>query len=331
MKERALRMNYTYTKLSLSLAFLFFINFFSPNVLSQEKSGKYTIVIHGGAGNFPKDSPEELKQQYINSLTEALNIGKNILSNGGSSLDAVEKVINYFESNILFNSGKGAVFTSEGKHELDASIMQGKDLSCGAVASVTIIKHPISLARLVMEKTPHVLFAGKGADDLGIKLGVDIVTNSYFHDFTLYQKWLRSNLKQQGETVGCVALDQYGNITAGTSTGGMQNKMPGRVGDSPLVNAGTYANNNTCGVSATGHGELFIRNTVAFNVSALMEYKGSSLKKACEEMVNNRLPEGSGGLIAVDKSGNYEMIFNTLSMFRAVANSDGVFETAIWK
>ena len=309
-----------------------FISINCTTTIAQQKTGKFTIVIHGGAGYFPKDSPEELKRQYISSLTEALNIGKDILANGGTSLDAVEKVINYLENNILFNSGKGAVFTSEGKHELDASIMQGKDLTCGAVAGVTIIKNPISLAKLVMQKTPHVLFAGKGADDLGIELGVEIVPNSYFHDSTKYQNWLKSNItKQQGETVGCVVLDQYGNITAGTSTGGMQNKMPGRVGDSPLVNAGTYANNNTCGVSATGIGELFIRNTVAFNISALMEYKGYTLKQACDEMIYNRLPEESGGIIAIDKDGNYEMPFNTVSMMRAVANSSGEFKVEIWK
>ena len=261
-----------------------------------------------------------------------MNIGKDILAGGGTSIDVVEKVINYLENNILFNSGKGAVFTSEGKHELDASIMQGKDLSCGAVAGVTIIKNPISLARLVMEKTEYVLFAGKGADDLGILLGVEIVPNSYFHDSTSYQKWLKSNLpKQQGETVGCVALDQYGNITAGTSTGGRQNKAPGRVGDTPLVNAGTYANNKTCGVSATGIGELFIRNTVAYNISALMEYKGYTLKQACDEMIYNKLPDESGGIIAIDKEGNYEMPFNTTSMMRAVANSNGEFKVEIWK
>lgn len=300
-------------------------------IFPQDSNGKYTIVIHGGAGYYPEDSPAELTEQYLNSLNEALTIGKNILENGGTSLEAVEKVISYFESNILFNAGKGAVFTLEGKHELDASIMQGKDLSCGAVAGVTIIKHPISLAKLVMEKTPHVLFVGKGADDLGIQLGVDIVPNSYFHDSTRYQKWLKSNLIQQGETVGCVALDNYGNITAGTSTGGMQNKMPGRVGDSPLINAGTYANNITCGVSATGHGELFIRNTVAYSISALMEYKGYTLKQACEELIYKKLPDQSGGIIALDKEGNYEMPFNTKSMFRGVANSNGIFETKIWK
>ena len=309
-----------------------FIPFNSSYLNAQQDNNKYTIVIHGGAGYFSKESSEELKQQYISSLTEALNIGKAILEKGGSSLDAVEKVINYLENNILFNSGRGAVFTSEGKHELDASIMQGKDLSSGAVAGVTIIKNPISLARLVMEKTEHVLFAGKGADDLGIQFGVEVVPNSYFHDSTNYQKWLKFNLpKQQGETVGCVAVDKYGNITAGTSTGGRQNKMPGRVGDSPLINAGTYANNKTCGVSATGWGELFIKNTVAFNISALMEYKGYSLKQACDEMIYNRLPENSGGIIAIDRDGNFEMPFNTFSMMRAVANSSGVFKVDIWK
>ncbi len=325
-------MNLNFNRSIIIFSILSFILIINQNIFSQDKKGNYTIVIHGGAGYFPKDTPEELKQQYINSLTEALNIGKDILAGGGTSIDVVEKVINYLENNILFNSGKGAVFTSEGKHELDASIMQGKDLSCGAVAGVTIIKNPISLARLVMEKTEYVLFAGKGADDLGILLGVEIVPNSYFHDSTSYQKWLKSNLpKQQGETVGCVALDQYGNITAGTSTGGRQNKAPGRVGDTPLVNAGTYANNKTCGVSATGIGELFIRNTVAYNISALMEYKGYTLKQACDEMIYNKLPDESGGIIAIDKEGNYEMPFNTTSMMRAVANSNGEFKVEIWK
>jgi beta-aspartyl-peptidase (threonine type) len=324
---------YRLNQFIISILFLLlFVLQINSNLYAQQLNGRFTIVIHGGAGYFPKDSPAELKQQYISSLTEALNIGKNILENGGTSIDAVEKVINYLENNILFNSGKGAVFTSEGNHELDASIMQGKDLSSGAVAGVTIIKNPISLARLVMEKTDHVLFAGKGADDLGIQLGVEIVPNSYFHDSTGYQKWLKSNIKQQqGETVGCVALDQYGNITAGTSTGGRNNKMPGRVGDSPLINAGTYANNNTCGVSATGWGELFIKNTVAFNISALMEYKDYTLKQACDEMIYKRLPEGSGGIIALDKDGNIEMPFNTISMMRAVANSNGIFKVEIWK
>lgn len=318
----------------LPIIILFFVCFitFQITLSAQENKGKYVIALHGGAGGFPKDASDSLKNAYLNSLSEALSIGKNILKNGGSSLDAVEKVINYLEDNPLFNAGKGAVFTSEGKHELDASIMFGKDLSTGAVAGVTIIKNPISLARLVMEKTEHVLFAGKGADELGLKLGVPVVHNSYFHTEEQYNNWLRSNLpKQSGETVGCVAIDQYGNITAGTSTGGRQNKMPGRVGDSPLINAGTYADNNTCGVSATGIGELFIRYTVAYRISALMEFKGYSLKQACEEVMYKILPEGAGGIIAIDKNGNYEMIFTTSAMFRAVANSDGLFKTEIWK
>lgn len=318
----------------LPIILLFFVCFitFQITLSAQQNEGKYVIVLHGGAGGFPKDATDSLKNAYLNSLSEALSIGKKILENGGSSLDAVEKVINYLEDNPLFNAGKGGVFTSEGKHELDASIMFGKDLSTGAVAGVSIIKNPISLARLVMEKTEHVLFAGKGADELGLKLGVPVVHNSYFHTEDQYYNWLRSNLpKQPGETVGCVALDKQGNIAAGTSTGGRQNKMPGRVGDSPLINAGTYADNNTCGVSATGIGELFIRYTVAYRISALMEFKGYSLKQACEEVMYKVLPEGAGGIIAVDKDGNYEMVFTTPAMFRAVANSNGIFKTEIWK
>lgn len=323
-------MNRFLTSILIFCSIYFIVN--QSVVFSQNNSGKYTIVIHGGAGGFPENAPDSVKQAYLKALSDALTIGKNILEKGGSSLDAVEKVINYLEDNSLFNAGRGAVFTSEGKHELDASIMYGKDLSTGAVAGVTIIKNPISLARLVMEKTEHVLFAGQGADELGLKLGVPVVHNSYFHTDEQYQNWVKSRLpKQQGETVGCVAIDKYGNITAGTSTGGRQNKMPGRVGDSPLINAGTYADNRTCGVSATGIGELFIRNTVAYRISVLMELKGYSVKQACEEVMYKVLPEGAGGIIAVDKDGNYEMIFTTPSMFRAVANSDGLFQTAIWK
>lgn len=319
---------------SLSIIILLIISFitFQITLSAQQNDGKYVIVLHGGAGGFSKDAPDSLKNVYFKSLEEALTIGKKILENGGSSLNAVEKVINYLEDNHLFNAGRGGVFTSEGKHELDASIMFGKDLSTGAVAGVTIIKNPISLARLVMEKTEHVLFAGKGADELGLKLGVPVVHNSYFHTEEQYNNWLHSRLpKQPGETVGCVALDKYGNITAGTSTGGRQNKLPGRIGDSPLINAGTYADNKTCGVSATGIGELFIRYTVAYRISALMEFKGYSLKQACEEVMYQVLPEGAGGIIAVDKNGNYEMIFTTSAMFRGVATSDGIFKTEIWK
>ncbi len=313
--------------LFFTITFLIICNSYS---FSQTKN-KYTIVVHGGAGYISPEIPVEIKEAYQNSLTEALTIGKNILEGGGSSLDAVEQVIRYFENDSLFNAGKGAVFTSAGTHELDASIMVGKDLSTGAVAGVKTIKNPISLARLVMEKTPHVLFAGEGADELGKKLGVDIVDNKYFDVERRYQQWKIIHQENIKGTVGSVAIDKDGNITAGTSTGGLTDKWSGRVGDSPLINAGTYADNNTCGVSATGQGELFIRNTVAYNISALMKFKGYSLQEAAEEMIFKELPEGSGGIIAVDKDGNYVLVFNTSSMLRGVANSDGVFEVKIWK
>lgn len=316
--------HFSHIKIILVLLIFLQIAAFSQN-------GKYTIVIHGGAGTLDSNMSEEQKSAYLNSLTTGLNIGKKILEEDGASLDAVEQVVRYFEDDSLFNAGRGAVFTSEGKNELDASIMDGRDLSCGGVAGVTIIKYPITLARLVKEKTPHVLFAGKGADELGKKLGVEIVDPSYFRVERRYQQWKIQKESEPKGTVGCVAIDQYGNIAAATSTGGLTDKLPGRVGDSPLVNAGTYANNKTCGVSATGQGELFIRNTVSFNISALMEYKGLSLKNAANEMIFNRLPKDSGGIIAVDRDYNYTLQFNTSSMLRAVATSEGVFEVKIWK
>lgn len=273
---------------------------------------------------------ESSKQAYLNSLTAALNIGKEILEEGGKSLDAVEQVVRFLEDDSLFNAGRGAVFTSEGKNELDASIMNGKDLSTGAVAGVTIIKNPISLARLVMEKTPHVLFAGSGADELGRKLGAEVVDPSYFFVYERFNELKRMTRNAKG-TVGCVAIDQFGNIAAATSTGGRTGKMPGRVGDSPLINAGTYANNKTCGVSATGVGELFIKNTACYQISALMEFKNYTLQQACDEIIFNILPEISGGIIAVDKNYNYELPFNTSSMMRGVATSDGLFEVKIWE
>lgn len=312
------------------LLILIFLLLLPAAINCQQPNGKYTIVIHGGAGSMDPNMDEASKQEYLKSLTSALNIGKEILEKGGKSLDAVEQVIRYLEDDSLFNAGRGAVFTAEGKNELDASIMDGRDLSSGAVAGVTIIKNPISLARLVKEKTPHVLFAGKGADELGKKLGVEIVDPSYFFVYERYAE-LKKMLDKSKGTVGCVAIDQFGNIAAGTSTGGRTGKMPGRVGDSPLINAGTYANNKTCGVSATGVGELFIKNTVCYQISALMEFKNYTLQQACDEIIFNILPENSGGIIAVDKDYNYEFPFNTSSMMRGVATSDGIFEIKIWK
>jgi L-asparaginase / beta-aspartyl-peptidase len=304
----------------------------NDNNFSTNKSRKYTIVIHGGAGTISKSLPDSVKNSYIDVLNHALQIGQKILENGGTSLDAVEKVIRYFENDSKFNAGLGAVYTSLGTHELDAAVMDGKDLSTGAVTVVRHIKHPISLARIVMEKSRHVLFAGRGAEEFALQQGVQLVPNNYFDTPERYEQWkVANNLENVHGTVGCVALDSYGNLAAGTSTGGLTNKMPGRVGDSPLINDGTYANNKTCAVSCTGTGELFIRNTVAFNVSALMEYKGYTLKQAADEMIYNRLKPGDGGLIAVDKDGNYTTPFNTSGMFRGVATSSGVFEVSIWK
>lgn len=313
----------------VSLLLLFIVSFLN----AQSNNNKYVIVIHGGAGYTSPDIPEEVKTVYLTSLNKALQIGKDILENGGSSLDAVEQVVRYMEDDTIFNAGKGAVFTEAGTHELDASIMFGKDLSCGAVAGVKKIKNPVSLARIVMEKTPHVLFAGDGADKLGDKFNLDVVDNSYFRTEFRYKQWINSKQKENESrgTVGCVALDIYGNISAATSTGGRGDKWVGRVGDSPIIGAGNYANNNTCGISGTGIGELFIRHNVAFNISALIEYKGLTLKEACDELIFNKLPEGAGGIIAVDKDGNYYLPFNTSSMFRGAATSEGIFETAIWK
>jgi L-asparaginase / beta-aspartyl-peptidase len=315
---------------SISIILLFFLLLLSNYSFSQEPNGKYTIVIHGGAGAMNPNIDEALKQAYLNSLTQALNIGKEILEKGGSSLDAVEQVVRFLEDDSLFNAGRGAVFTAEGKNELDASIMDGRDLSSGAVAGVTIIKNPISLARMVMEKTQHVLFAGNGADNLGMQLGVEIVDSSYFFVHDRFNELKRMTRNVKG-TVGCVAIDQYGNIAAATSTGGRTAKMPGRVGDTPIINAGTYANNKTCGVSATGIGELFIKNAACYRVSVLMELKGYTLKQAAEEVIFKVLPEGSGGIISVDKDYNYELTFNTPSMLRGAATSDGVFEIKIFR
>lgn len=301
---------------------------------NEIRNSKFTIVIHGGAGTISKSIPDSIKQAYLQSLKEALTIGKNILAEGGTSLDACQKVIEYFENDPKFNAGRGAVYTAAGTHEMDASIMNGKDLSCGAVAGVEHIAHPIDLARLVMEKTPHVLLAYQGAEKFAEQMGMKLMPQSYFDTQERYKQWQEYKKKlEEGNhgTVGCVALDEYGNLAAATSTGGMTNKMPGRIGDSPLIGDGTYANNKTCAVSCTGWGEKFIKHTVAFNVSALMEYKGYSLKKAADEVIYKMLDPEDGGLIAVDKKGNYAMPFSTSGMFRGVATSSGIFTVDIWK
>lgn len=313
-----------------SAAFLF-LGITDFNYINSNKDQlKFTIVLHGGVGTISKEMPDSVKSEYLKSLTDALSLGKEILENGGTSLDAVEIVVKFLEDDPKFNAGKGAVYTSEGTHELDASIMDGRDLSCGAVAGVKTIKNPISLARLVMDKTQHILLIGEGAEKFGKSLNVEIVPNKYFDTPRRFIQWQKNIKKETKGTAGSVALDIYGNLAAATSTGGVVNKMPGRVGDSPIIGAGNYANNETCAVSCSGLGELFIKQSVAYSVSALMKYKNYSLKEAADEMIHKQITEGDGGLIAVDKDGKYEIVFNTTGMFRGAANSQGVFEIKIW-
>jgi len=314
---------------------------------SQTMPPKYALVIHGGAGTIERSSMDSATEKaYVDALNFALDTGEKILKEGGKSIDAVEAVIKTMEDNPLFNAGKGAVFTNEGKNELDASIMTGYDQKAGAIGGVTTVKHPISLARAVMEKSEHVMMVGKGAEAFAAKCSLEIVDPSYFFTERRYNS-LQKILKEDSEkvelsedekgnkkhgTVGCVALDLQGNITAGTSTGGMTNKKFNRIGDAPIIGAGTFADNKTCGVSCTGHGEFFIRYTVARDIAAMMEYKGSSLKEACDYIIYQKLVEkgGEGGLIAIDHQGNIEMPFNSSGMYRGWAK-EGQREVKIYK
>lgn len=304
---------------------------------SQTKQDKkeWALAIHGGAGNMDKTAfSQEDIQKYELGLNEALELGISLLEQGYPSLDVVEQVVRKLEDNPLFNAGKGAVFTNDGRNELDAAIMDGRDLNAGAVAGVGDIRNPISAARLVMEKSPHVMLVGKGASLYAAQNGIEIVDSSYFYTEGRW-KSLQRALEKAGKngTVGCVALDKQGNLAAATSTGGMTNKRYGRVGDVPIIGAGTYANNNTCAVSATGHGEYFIRYTVAHDISALMEYKGLSLEEAAQLVVNGKLSNeaGNGGVIAVDKKGNIVLEMNSTGMFRGWASSDGKKAVGIFK
>ena len=303
------------------------ILFTACNTAPEVKVNDWAIALHGGAGAMsPENYTPEQIQQYEAELTAALGVGEEILKSGGTSLDAVEQVVRYLEDCPLFNAGRGAVYTNDGKNELDAAIMSGADLHAGAVAGVGDIKNPISAARMVMEKSEHVLMVGKGASLFASQNGAEVVDSSYFYterSFRALQRALERD-KKMG-TVGCVALDKHGNLAAATSTGGMTNKQYGRVGDVPIIGAGTYANNSTCAVSATGHGEYFIRYTVAHDISALMEYKGLSLAQAADEVIHKKLEEvdGRGGIISVDKWGNVHLSFNTSGMFRAFATSGG--------
>jgi len=300
----------------------------------------YSIALHGGAGVIePNMLTPEKETAYKNALNEALQIGKSILKNGGTSLEAATQSVASLEDCPLFNAGKGAVFNSEGKHEMDASLMNGKDLSAGAIGAVVGVKNPILLCKNVMERSEHVYLSGEGALEFAKQVGAEIKSEDYFFDQVRYDQFLEAkkvgsvqldhaksplNEKKFG-TVGAVAFDDQGNLAAATSTGGMTNKKFGRVGDTPIIGSGTYANNKTCAVSATGHGEYFIRAVVAHDISCLMEYKNLSLKDACDEVVKNKLVQlkGEGGVIAIDKEGNIELCFNSSGMYRASAKSTG--------
>ncbi len=307
--------------------------------------GNISIAIHGGAGTIRKSSiTKEKEQGYKNALQLALDSGYQLLEQGATALDAVERSVSKMEDSHLFNAGKGSVFTASGRHEMDASIMDGKTLKAGAVSSVTGVKNPIQLSRMVMEKSDHVFLSGTGAEDFARSVNCEFREEEYFYDEFRYQQWMAikdsdkfqldhsPSKEDKFGTVGAVALDKFGNIAAATSTGGMTNKRFGRVGDSPMIGAGTYANNLTCAVSCTGSGEYFIRGVVAYDVSCLMEYKAMGLAAACSEVIQHRLKKigGDGGLIAIDSNGNIALEFNTEGMYRGGRNADGLNEVHIY-
>jgi L-asparaginase / beta-aspartyl-peptidase len=356
---------------------------------TADYSQKITLVIHGGAGTITRQNmTPEKEKAYRETLNIALQTGYAVLKKGGTSLDAVEATIRVMEDSPLFNAGKGAVFTHEGKNELDASVMDGSNLKAGAIAGVTTIRNPISTARRVMDRSEHVMMMGAGAEAFAKAQGMELVNPKYFYTEARWNGLQRALAEEQVQldhsespgraaspkdmepgkkrmavphpaqgpkvrplkvswapdpaifdegkkygTVGCVALDEFGNLAAGTSTGGMTNKRYGRVGDAPIIGAGTYANNATCAVSATGHGEFFIRSVVGYDISALMEYKGLSLKQAADEVVMNKLVQrgGEGGVIALDRNGNFAMPFNSEGMYRGYIRADGSSDVLIYK
>lgn len=290
------------------------------------KHPRWVIVVHGGAGVITRERmTAETEAEYRAIMQTVIDTGAAILERGGSALDAVEQTIRLMEDSPLFNAGKGAVFTHEGKNELDASIMDGSDLDAGAVAGVSDIRNPITAARRVMDSSPHVMLAGKGASEFAAEQGLEIVDPSYFYTERRYQELRRILESEKHGTVGCVALDSHGNLAAGTSTGGMTNKRYNRIGDSPVIGAGNYANNATCAVSGTGHGEYFIRYTVGHDISALMEYRRLSVDSAARLVVMDKLLKagGEGGVIALDHNGNISMPFNSQGMYRGYRTSDG--------
>lgn len=308
---------------------------------------KHTLVIHGGAGTILRENmTREMELAYREGLEAALDAGYHILNKGGTSLDAVKAAVVSLEDNILFNAGRGAVFAKDGSQEMDASIMDGKNLAAGAVSAVSNIRNPVELAYAVMTKSPHVMLNGEGANTFAASAGIKTEPDEYFFSEFRYDQWLKVRETDNASldhnvqvdekkfgTVGAAACDQFGNIAAATSTGGMTNKQWGRVGDSSIIGAGTYANNRTCAISCTGHGEIFIRAVAAYDVSCLMEYKGLSLQEAMNKVVLDKLVkmEGEGGMIGVDAKGNAALIFNSAGMYRGIQDSEGLKEVSIYQ
>ncbi len=326
-----------------------------PVATTAGERPQFMFVIHGGAGAIERSKmTPQLEKEYRAKLTEALEAGYRVLNSNGSGLDAIEAAIRLMEDSPLFNAGKGAVFTGAGTNELDSSIMDGRTLSAGAVAGLKHIKNPISLARMVMEKSPHVMMTGEGAEAFARQQGVAMTPQSYFYTERRWHDWQKMKAEEEQKskqpkksgriardaspyvdkhgTVGAVALDRAGNLAAGTSTGGMTNKRWGRVGDSPIIGAGTYANNETCAVSATGDGEYFIRSAVAHDISALIGYKGLSVQAAADTVLDKvKQLGGTGGVIVLDKNGNFATPFNTAGMYRGYIGPDGKAVVEIYK
>lgn len=310
-----------------------------PGTVPEVEGVDFAIAIHGGAGTIDREMDPDLEKDYRDALEAALRLGYGLLEQGATSLDVVEQVVRRLEDDELFNAGKGAVFTHEGRNELDAAIMDGATRGCGAVTGVTTVKNPITLARAVMEESPHVFFTGDGAEAFAEQMGIERVESDYFFSqrrWDSLQKVLereqdRASDTEKHGTVGAVALDRHGHLAAATSTGGMTNKRFGRVGDVPVIGAGTYADDRTAAISCTGHGEQFIRNTVASRVGAMMEFQGVTLIEAAQSVIGTVLQPGDGGLIAVSHRGEIALVFNTDGMYRAAADSQGRFEVAIWE
>lgn len=312
----------------------------------------FTMAIHGGAGTILKeDMTPELEYAYFDGLQMALSVSYAVLEQGGTAINAVKAALVLLEDNVLFNAGRGAVFTKKGVQEMDAAIMDGANLFAGAVAGVRNVRNPIELATEVMRNSNHVFLSGKGANDFAIKQGIKLEPDEYFFSQFRYDQWkairdsdnysldhtnhhLEELMRDKKfGTIGAVACDSNGNVAAATSTGGMTNKKYGRIGDSPMIGAGTYANNATCAISCTGHGEIFIRSVAAYDVSCLMEYKGLTLQEAMDKVVNEKLVnmQGEGGMIGVDANGNAALVFNSAGMYRGVKSSKGLQEVSIYK